>query len=200
MGSFWGVLGDIAGGVVDLLDPTPGNIASQVIRGGASRVLAGGGNGGVRMMPAVGGGSTALTPYQPPSSLGPYAEYLVPDVIERAIGTIPEAGCAPGPVLVQPMVTQRLKAPPGYRIVECPRGSGQKVAMREETARKYGYLSPRRKPPISVKDWRALQRADRTARKLDRVVQMSNRVTGKARYRRSSSTTRCSCKTTTRKR
>lgn len=203
MASFWGTLGDIAGGVLDVLDPTPGNIASSVITRTAGSILPGGGgggspNGGVRMIPAVGGNGV----YSPPrSDLGPYLEYLVPDPIERAIGTMPSNGsCAPGPVVVQPQVSQRLKAPSGYRIVECPKGSGQKVAMREETARKYGYLSPRRRPPISVRDWTSLKRADRTVRKLDRVVQMSNRVVGKRKYRRSAPSTSVSCRATARTR
>ena len=122
----------------------------------------------------------------PESALGPYLEYLVPDVLERQIGTMPQAaGCAPFQgVVTAPMQVARLKAPPGYRIVECPKGSGQKVAMLEPVARAFGYIKRRKKPPISVTDWESLKRADRTTRKLDRVVQMSNRVTGKRKYRR----------------
>lgn len=202
MASFWDVLGGIAGGVAEVLDPTPGNVLSGGVRT-VGRVLTGGGGGSVQPYP-VDSRNLPMVRTPETSTLG-WGDYLVPDVIERQIGTLVPAGtsCAPGPVITAPMQAVRLKAPPGYRIVECPKGSGQKVAMREETARAYGYIRPRRRPPISVKDWTALKRADRTARKLDRVVQMSNRVTGKARYRRSSgrsASVSCSATTRTRKR
>ena len=201
MASFWGVLK----GAAEFLDPTPGNLLSKGALSGVQRVLAGG-------PPQRGAMMTQLPgyPVKQQSSLGIF-DYLVPDVIEEQLGTlspvpIPGTGtCGPpgGPVVVAPMVGQRLIAPPGYRIVECPKGSGRKVAMREETARAYGYIRARRKPPISVKDWRSLMAAERTAKKIDKVVQASNRVTGKARYRRSSGRASVSCTAkaaTTRKR
>lgn len=209
MASFWGTLGDIAGGALDLLDPTPGNIASSVIQKTAGSVLGGGGGGGsypvTQMTVAQSGGASMLpVPYTPPapeSSLGPYLEYLVPDVIERGIGTMPPAGaggCTPFQgVVAQPLQTVRLKAPPGYRIVECPKGSGRKVAMLEPVARAFGYIKRRKKPPISVTDWESLKRADRTSRKLERVVKMSNQVTGKRKFRRCAPTP---AKRTTRRR
>ena len=91
-------------------------------------------------------------------------------------------GCAAPAGVLAPQVTQRLKAPRGYVIVECPENSGRKVAMLKELARKYGYWKPRKKPPISVKDWRCLMRAEATVNRVDRVVKATNAVTGKRKW------------------
>lgn len=115
------------------------------------------------------------------------------DAIENAMGynVVPMKGASNGstpagcpPATMAPTVTQRTHCQPGYVAVEWPKGSGTRVCMRKELARAYHLWKPARKPPISVKDWRALQRADRTVRRLDIVVKKSNNVVGKHKMRR----------------
>jgi hypothetical protein len=94
-----------------------------------------------------------------------------------------DTSCPQIPVTVVPEVEARHKAPPGYVIVECPKGSGNKVAMLKPVAMKMKYWRPRRKPPIKASDWRALQKADSTIRKLKTVVKKAG-VIQKARGRK----------------
>lgn len=132
-------------------------------------------------MPSFGGGNNLVAqPSRPPA----YNNEYIPDVIEGlwnpAVNQPPQparqGGCPDIPVVVQPGQTTRLTAPPGYVIVKC---RGQKVAMLKEVARSMGYWKPRRKPPISAKDWRCVQRAAATQKKLKRVVSTANRSLGK---------------------
>jgi hypothetical protein len=107
-------------------------------------------------------------------------------------GTIPTArasnGVASGPgcppVVVPVEVTRRAKVPRGYVVVVDPQ-TKQKVGMLKAVARHCKLWKPARKPPISASDWRCLQKANMTVKKLDRVVKMSNKVTGKASLTRS---------------
>jgi len=94
--------------------------------------------------------------------------------------------------------TQRAVAPRGYVVVIDPQ-SGQKVAMNKKVARACGLWKPARKPPIKASDYRCLTRANAVVKKLDRVVKMSNQVTGKNKLTRSKPTmtrkveTSCQC-------
>lgn len=102
----------------------------------------------------------------------------IPNWMEFNPVTTPRAITTPGTCTDVPFVTtpgQRvvLSAPPGYVIVEC---RGQKVAMLKPIARSLGLWKPRRKPPISVKDWRCLQRADATIKKLKTVEKRAGMV------------------------
>lgn len=94
--------------------------------------------------------------------------------------------------------TQRAVAPRGYVVVIDPQ-SGEKVSMNKKVARACGLWKPARKPPIKASDYRCLTRANAVVKKLDRVVKMSNQVTGKNKLTRSKPTmtrkveTSCQC-------
>ena len=103
----------------------------------------------------------------------------IPDVYTNAPGSCP----TPVSVVVQPSVRAVATAPPGYVIVECPKGSGNKVAMLKAVARSMGYWKPRRKPPIKAGDYRALMRSEATIKKLKRVVKAAG-VVQRARGKR----------------
>lgn len=80
---------------------------------------------------------------------------------------IEASGFAP---LVEPEVVERHKAPPGYVIVEYPRGSGQKVAMLRVLATKYGFWKSRPKPPISGWDAKAIRRAASAKKRVKKLA------------------------------
>jgi hypothetical protein len=97
-----------------------------------------------------------------------------------------------GPAVVLTPTQQTIyRAPAGYVIVT-DKSTGQKYAMWKPVARALKLWRPKRKPPISVKDWRALMRADsairkiRTAEKRAGIVQRHKKPTG----RRTTTTTR----------
>jgi hypothetical protein len=125
------------------------------------------------------------------SSLGA-AEVLVPDSVERLIGTMPSNGSSGngyvGPQITVPAtVKPRLYAPPGYVIVRPKKADGTPgtpVAMLKEIAIKCKLWKRSPKPPISARDWKTLRRANAVTNRLDTVVKTANRVTGKADYRR----------------
>jgi hypothetical protein len=96
-------------------------------------------------------------------------------------------GCPP--VVVPVEVVERAKVPRGYVVVIDPQ-TKQKVGMLKAVARHCKLWKPARKPPISASDWRCLQKANSTVKKLDRVVKMSNRVTGKTNLTRTRRTSR----------
>lgn len=86
-------------------------------------------------------------------------------------------------------VQQRVRyhAPPGYVVVRPPRADGSPgppVGMLKRVAQTCKLWRPKRKPPISTSDWTAYRKAARVAKKLERVVKMSNQITGKADFRR----------------
>jgi len=103
----------------------------------------------------------------------------VPDVYTNPPGSCP----TPMSVVVQPTLRAVADAPPGYVIVECPKKSGNKVAMLKSVARSMGYWKPRRKPPIKASDYRALMRSEATIKKLKRVVKAA-KVVERARGKR----------------
>lgn len=106
----------------------------------------------------------------------PYVPDIIEGIYNPAVNQPSNAGGCPDiPVVVQPGQTVRLKAPPGYVIVEC---NGRKVAMLKPVAKALGYWSPRKKPPISVKDWRCVMRAASTQKKLKRVVSVADKALG----------------------
>ena len=85
----------------------------------------------------------------------------------------------------QPMVEQRLKAPPGYVIVTLPAAfGGGKTAMLKPLARKAGLYKPRKKPVISYAEGQAIKRAARAKNKVKKLAQSSGysvQVKGSAR-------------------
>jgi len=93
-------------------------------------------------------------------------------------------GCLPLTVPVE--VVSRARVPRGYVVVTDPR-TNVKIGMVRSIAIKLGRWKAARKPPISASDWKCLMRANSTVKKLDRVVKMSNKVTGKASLTRSRS-------------
>lgn len=67
-----------------------------------------------------------------------------------------------------------MRAPRGYVIVRDP--DGQPYPVLKSIAIKFGLWRPSKKPPISVRDWQALKRSDRTIKKLRKIVTMTSRV------------------------
>ncbi len=100
-----------------------------------------------------------------------------PDVATPGQNGAAVAGCPP--VVVPVEMIARAKVPRGYVVVIDPK-TKQKIGMIKVLAQKCKLWKPARKPPISASDWRCLQRANMTVKKLDRVVKMSNKITGKA--------------------
>ena len=100
----------------------------------------------------------------------------VPDIFEDwAYGgavakNLPACGVAN--VMMQPEYEQRMKCAPGYVAVRC-RGAGGEIieaCMLKGVARVMGLWKPRRKPPISASDYRALGKAERTVKKLTNIA------------------------------
>ena len=107
---------------------------------------------------------------------------------------VPEVGGIGTPALVmQPQVTTRYVAPPGYVIVRrrMPDGSEAIAAVEKNYARKMGLWRPRRKPPISAKEWRQFKTAARVQRKLERIAM---KEVGMQRKRPSRPKAACDCK------
>ena len=96
-----------------------------------------------------------------------------------ASGQTDQYGCA---ITVPAQSTTRMKCPPGYVVVH-PHGQG-KQCMLKSAARACGLWKPARKPPIKASDWRCLQKASTVVNRIDNIVKMSNKVTGKAPMRR----------------
>ena len=67
-----------------------------------------------------------------------------------------------------------MRAPRGYVIVRDP--DGQPYPVLKSIAQKFGLWRPAKKPPISVRDWQALKRSDRTIKKLRKVAVMASRI------------------------
>lgn len=84
--------------------------------------------------------------------------------------------CPNRPVIVKPMVAQRLKAPPGYVIVMC---GGHKVAMDKDVARAKGYWKPRSKPPITASEYKTVRKAERVKGKISRMVKSADKAVSK---------------------
>lgn len=163
-------LGDLVKGIAGVI-PGGGAVASAI-----------GGISAIRGLLPGGGGNT--------SSLGRY-EVLVPDPVERMIGTMPaqtSQPCPSIPVVMAPVARTVMSAPNrSYVIVECPPGSGIKQAMIKPVARALGLWKPRKKPPIKVSDWTALMKADRTIKKLKMVEKRAGMVQ-RARGRKTTTT------------
>lgn len=128
---------------------------------------------------------------QDQSTLGG-AEVLVPDFIERAIGTMPTqqqvGGCDVLSLTAAPIVTTRLKAPrKGMVIVTCGQDSaGQpiKVAMAKPVARALGLWKARRRPLITAAEGRSLTKAAATVKKFKRVSKRVGIIEKSTRKRR----------------
>jgi hypothetical protein len=128
----------------------------------------------------------------PEGVVGPIDSMTQP--VEGPMGGPPAVASANGdccPTMLPVQVVPRVARPPkGYVTVQPRMSNGQrgaKVYMRKAMARSCGLWKPRAKPPIKAGDWRCLKRASSVVKTLDRVVAMSNKVTGKARLTRSRS-------------
>ncbi len=125
------------------------------------------------------------------STLGD-AEVLVPDFIERAIGTMPTnaqvGGCDVLSLTAAPIVTTRLKAPrKGMVIVTCGQdsaGNPIKVAMAKPVARALGLWKARRRPLITAAEGRSLTKAAATVKKFKRVQKRVGIIEKSTRRRR----------------
>lgn len=98
-------------------------------------------------------------------------------------------GAVPGCQVTLPAVsTTRFKAPRGYVIVypDDPSGrTGTPVAMLKSVAKSCKLWREPAKPPIKASDWRCLRKSASVIRKVDRVAQTANQITGKASLTRS---------------
>lgn len=65
------------------------------------------------------------------------------------------------------------RAPKGFVVLRDP--NGQAFGVPKAVARNFGWR-PARKPPISVGDWRAVQRADRTVKKMKKIFRQTTAV------------------------
>ena len=132
------------------------------------------------------GGSAAQAVIQNPgTALMPYASPALPVATpaQQTVSTpIPGAGFS---VMAQPVAKTVYVSPDRWHVIVTV--NGQKYAMFKPVARALKLWKPRRKPPISVKDWRSLQRADATIKKLKTVEKragMVQRARGKSTTRR----------------
>lgn len=65
------------------------------------------------------------------------------------------------------------RAPKGFVVMTDP--NGQRFGVPKTIAREYGWR-PAKKPPISVGDWQAVKRADRTTKKMKNIFKTTTRV------------------------
>lgn len=136
----------------------------------------------------IGGGGQQL---QPTSTLGS-AEVLVPDFIERAIGTLPAQqpaamGAGVGGCAITMPIQRRSVAhcAPGMVAVDT-NGDGQTdMCMLKEVARACKLWRPRPKPVMTASDRRTLTRATSVMRKVDTVVKQTNMLRGQAKLTKS---------------
>ena len=82
------------------------------------------------------------------------------------------------PIITQPQVRQIQKAPPGYVLVT---RNGVTAAVLKPVARQMGLWKPRKKPPISVSEYTALQKANRAETKIKRLAQKADFVVRKSK-------------------
>lgn len=75
--------------------------------------------------------------------------------------------------VVQPMMRQTRKAPPGYVLVT---RQGVTLAVLKPLAQKFGLYKAPAKPPISAGDWRKLKTAKRVEGKAKRIAQTAGFV------------------------
>lgn len=68
-----------------------------------------------------------------------------------------------------------VRAPAGYVVLRD--SQGRPFAVNKRIAQSFRLWKPKKKPPISVRDWQALLRAQRTVNKLKTVVKRSKVVT-----------------------
>jgi len=145
-----------------------------VVRAGAGVVKK-----GFDLWPGGGGGNginnLGLPIVSAEASRVPDSPYI-PDIIEDWAygGQVAQTlkPCGIGDVMMQPQWEQRMKCAKGYVAVRC-RGAGGEVieaCMMKPVARAMGLWKPRRKPPISATDYRALGKAERTVKKLTNIA------------------------------
>lgn len=65
------------------------------------------------------------------------------------------------------------RAPKGYVVIDW---NGKKVPMLKWAAIKFGFWKPAKKPPISVKQWQCLKKANQTVNKIKTVNKMAKNV------------------------
>lgn len=80
------------------------------------------------------------------------------------------------PVTVTPGVEQRIRCPTGYVAVKIPQpdGSQARACMIRAAAVSMGLWSPRKKGPISAKEWSAVKAVGRVQSKLKKITSTAN--------------------------
>ena len=82
------------------------------------------------------------------------------------------------PVIVAPATRQIQQAPPGYVLVT---RHGVTAAILKPVARSMGLWKPRKKPPISVSEYTALQKAARAENKIKSLAKKADFVVRKSK-------------------
>jgi hypothetical protein len=127
------------------------------------------------------------------SSLGPF-EIFVPDIIERGIGTMPPSNGTsgvPGCNITMP-IQQRAVAhcAPGFVAVDTNGDGVSDTCMLKEVAKACKLWRPRPKPIMTASDRRTLTRATSVMRKVDTVVDQTNKLRGQAKLTKARATRR----------
>lgn len=134
-----------------------------------------------------GGGSSAQLPALPGGSLAGGQTYGLP-ALPGSAGAPPIVGkrsvfrddpniaeALKAWAISQRFLRQSFRSPmKGYVIVRD--SVGDPYALPKAMAIKYAGYRPAKKPPISVGEWQSLKRADRTVKKVRKVVAMMSRV------------------------
>jgi len=96
----------------------------------------------------------------------------IPDFIENALYGSDPKNCNLGMVTHVPEYQYRIKCKKGYVAVRCRGADGQQaeMCMYKPVARALGLWKARAKPPISVKDYKAIQRSSSAVKRITAVA------------------------------
>ena len=162
----------LIGGITGLVTGGPlGAVAGFV--GGGPPMMNGGGGGGVTPLPP-----RILVPRFPTPPLQPVPP--PPPPARQPIGNGDAAACLNAAIITSPR--QVVRNEPAMRNQVIVRCGGQVLSMDRDVARKFGLFTPRRKPPISAKDWKTLQTAASVQRKVGTVLKTANKVQGQRKW------------------
>lgn len=148
--------------------PVVGNVLAAA--GGlatASSLLGGGGGGGLPALPAVSGGLPTLLP-------GAGAPAIVGD--RGVFQNDPNIAKALEPFAISKTNLRIAYRSPIKGFVVVRDSVGDPYALPRALARKYAGWKPSKKPPISVGDWEAVKRADRTIKKVRKITSTMTKV------------------------
>lgn len=125
-----------------------------------------GGGGGGSGMPALPGGVPALPGAGAPAVVGDRSIFANDPNIAKALQAFA--------ISKRNLKTAYRSPVKGYVVVRD--SQGDPYALPKKLARQYAGWKPARKPPISAGEWHNLQRAERTAKKMRKVVHTMTRV------------------------